>query len=155
MENKTLKIENAQVLFKNFSGRETEFNRAGERNFSVIIPDQELAEVLASQGWNIKTLRPKDEGDMPTPFVSVKIRFNDKGPNIYMITRAGKTRLDEASVATLDMVEFKTCDLIINPYEYHLRTGDHGISAYLKTMYVVVEEDEFAYKYADDFPIDE
>ena len=28
-----LRIENARVIFRNFSGRETEFNRAGQRNF--------------------------------------------------------------------------------------------------------------------------
>lgn len=155
MENKTLKIENATVMFKNFSGRETEFNRAGDRNFSVIIPDPQLAEALAAEGWNVKALKPKDEGDAPAYFISVKVRFNDKGPQVYMITRRGKTKLDEASVSTLDMVEFRTCDLIINPYPYQLRTGARGISAYLKTMYVVVEEDEFADKYADDTPFDE
>ena len=144
-----LKIGNARILFRNFAGREKKFNRKGDRNFCVVIEDPAQAQKLANDGWNIR-VRPAREGEKdPLCYLPVAVRFDNYPPNIYMKTRRNRTRLDEEAVESLDYAEIRDIDLIINPSVWEAN-GKTGIKAYLKTMYVVIEEDEFAEKYASD-----
>ena len=144
-------IEDARLIFKNFSGEESKFNRAGNKNFCVIL-DHDMAEDLVAEGWNIKYLRPREDGEEPTPYLQVTVAYGNIPPKVIMIAGRNKTPLDNVSIGTLDYAEIANVDLVIRPYNWEVN-GKQGIKAYLKTMYVEIEQDAFASKY--DFDDDE
>lgn len=148
-------IENADIMFKNFSGRETKYNREGNRNFCVVIDDPDQAQALAEDGWNIRFLAPREEGERPIHYLQVAVRFDVFPPNVYKVTKKNKVLLDEESINCLDKAELRNVDLVIRPRQWDVGEKT-GIKAYLKTGYFVLEEDEFADKYTNlDFPEDE
>ena len=152
MEN--ISIENAELLkgpFLNFSGKANKYNREGDRNFCIVIEDPEFAESLINDGWNIKTLTPKDEQDDPLLYLPVACKYGDYPPEIWLVQGHSKTLLDEDSINCLDYAEIENVDIIINPYHWGpLPDGAEGIKAYVKKMWVTIAMDDFASKYEFD-----
>ena len=153
MERRTedLEIENAELRFRNFSGKGGKFNNEGNRNFCVLINPAD-AEALKAEGWNIRTLKPKNPDDEEVPYMQVKVNYDGfSKPIVYIITEIDgkpvkKNKLGEDDIDILDYAEIKKVDMVIRPYNY--QTPDRsGIKGYLKSMFVTIKEDKFASKY--------
>lgn len=138
-----LQMDNVRIVYRNFSGLGSKFNREGDRNFSVIIEDEDMARELIDAGWNVKIKEPRDEGDIPFMHLPVKIKFNDRGPNVYLQSGGNRVKLDEESVSCLDDVDILNVDLDLRPYDWEVN-GKNGRTAYLHSMCVTQEVDRFA-----------
>jgi len=144
-EAKNFKIEDARIIFRNFEGKEGPYNKAGDRNFAVILPD-DIAEAMEADGWNVKWLEPREEGDTATAYIQVGVRFDIRPPRIVMLTQTTRTQLDEHSVETLDWADIQTADLIARGYDWSVN-GKTGTKAYLQTLFITIVEDELEQKY--------
>lgn len=150
-----LSIENARIIFRNFSGKPDKFNsQGGKRTFCVVIDNLDDADRLEAAGWNIKRFNKRDDEEEPGAYLPIKVSYNSFPPHIYICANKRKTLLNEDTVGTLDYADISSVDIIISPYHYDV-SGRQGISAYVKTMYVNVIVDEFASKYEDDDDIEE
>lgn len=143
-------LERRRLVFRNFSGAAGPFNVAGHRNFCVILGHDE-AEEMHNEGWNIKHLKPREEGDLPQPYIKVKVNFASKGipPRVILITSKGKTQLTEDMLLLLDWADIENVDLIFRAWRWNQPSGSSGVSAYLKAIYVTIREDALEIKYKD------
>lgn len=145
-------IENARLLYRNFNGVEKEYNRDGDRNFCVIIPNRQVAEAMARDNYNIKIKEPftpageePEEGLVGEPYVQVKVSYKGRAPEIYLVgEKTGrKTLLTEDVVGLLDSIVVVTADLQISPYNW--KPG--RVTAYLRKMYIMQQEDHLDMKW--------
>ena len=144
-----LQIDDARIIYRNFAGEATKFNRAGDRNFAVVIPDQETADALVDQGWNVKIKPPREDGDDPFMFLPVKIKFNNNGPRVYLRTGSRRNRLDEESICCLDDIDIESVDLDIRPYDWEVN-GKHGRTAYLQGAEIFQKLDRFTARFEEE-----
>ncbi|MCM1363427.1 MAG: hypothetical protein NC215_00385 [Ruminococcus sp.] len=154
-----LQIDDAKIIFRNFAGEKSKFNRDGDRNFAVVIPDQETADKLIDMGWNVKIKSAREEGEDPFMYLPVKVKFNDHGPIICLTTGSRRIKLEEDMVSMLDHIDILNVDLDIRPYDWVVQEGTpdekFGRTAYLKGMNVTQKYDRFAELLAEEeFPED-
>lgn len=142
----TLIMKNAKIRFRNFAGRPDEYTREGDRSFALVIEDEDLANKLREDGWNVKMRLPKEEGAEPWYYLKVKVNFDGIPPKIVEVTSLNRVALNEDTVGILDTAELKRVDVEVSPYHWDFG-GRSGITGYLKTMYATIEEDPFAAMY--------
>jgi len=146
-DQKQVLVENAKLIFRNFEGREAQFNSAGDRNFSLVL-DKKLAEQMKAEGWRVKQLRAREEGEEGDYHIKVIVNYKKgRPPQCILVTSRNRTELGPDEVGMLDLADIKNVDLIINGFWSDMNGG--GYSAYLKTIFVTVNEDALQLKYAD------
>lgn len=144
-----VEIDDAVLVFKNFEGRGDKFNREGDRNFAIRIPNQEIADEFIAAGWNVRIKPPREEGEDPFIYLPVKIKFNERGPAVYLHSGRAINRLEEDTVGMLDNVDILSVDLDIRPYDWDVN-GKTGRTAYLQSIHVTQNIDRFAARYAEE-----
>ena len=151
-----LQIDDARICFRNFKGEGSMYNNEGDRNFSLVIPDEEIAEALKNDknefgaGWNVKIRAPREEGEAPFMHLPVKVKYTDRsGPKVYLISGKNRVQLDEDTIGMLDDIDIKSVDLDIRPYDGEGRFGAFR-AAYLQSIYVTQEVDRFAARFAEE-----
>lgn len=155
--NAKITIRDAQIApykFRNFEGRETEYNRAGDRNF-VIFLDKALAQQLEAGGAPVSWKADRfNDGEMRAQ-MKVHVKYRDRRgnpmipPKVVLVTRKNQTQLTEETIGMLDQADIEKCDLILQQYANGATMGPEN-SVALKTMYVTLSEDEFADEYRMD-----
>lgn len=147
-----LSLNHVRVIFRNFSGAQTQYNRSGDINFCVNLSDNlDLANDLLKEGWNVKIKPAKDEESSDFAYLQVKVKFGFKPPVIYL-DREGLAveplKIDEDNISMLDDIDIVDIDIDIVPYDWEV--GDkRGRAAYLKGMYVRQNVNRFEQRYVN------
>ncbi|MBE6724921.1 MAG: hypothetical protein E7576_06965 [Ruminococcaceae bacterium] len=150
-----LKIENLSnrnIIYRNFSGRTSQYNKNGDLKFTIVIGDQDAAQMLSSYGWNVKVKPPRNEGEEPFCTLDVKIRLDLDWarPKIKQFTRGGSVWIDASNIKNFDDAEFETVDLVLRQYAWSNGRGESGISAQLSEMYARIAEGVLEAKWAEE-----
>lgn len=141
-----LQIEDARIIYRNFAGIGSKYNREGDRNFAVIIPNQEIADELIADGWAVKIKPPRDEDESPFMYLPVKVKFNNRGPAAYVKSGNSVQRLNKDTIGMLDEIDIQSVDMDLRAYDWEVN-GKTGRSAYLQAINVIQNIDRFGAQY--------
>lgn len=140
-------LKDVPIRFRNFAGNAGQYNAQGQRNFCALL-DPDTANAMRQDGWNIKQLKPREEGDLPQDYIKVKVNFSGpKPPKVYVVNSRGRSQFSEDMLPMLDWADFAKVDVILNPYKYSVN-GNEGVTAYLQTIFCFIREDELELEYA-------
>lgn len=175
--NGNLNVEQAGMIYKNFSGKPTKVNPAGgKRTFSLVLT-KEYAERLDAQGWNIKVKEIRDQlqdGEMTrtvswgdyinnyqTEFdhalIYTEIVVNENSeypPRIYKVSEFNGEKtmalVPPEQWFRMDESELMNVDIVIHPYTHGRSIANPDAKkGYLKSMYAMaVPVNDFGGKYA-------
>lgn len=150
LDNGVLEINNARITACNFAGAEDMYNREGDRNFLLMFDDAEIANRLMDMGWPVKIKPSRVEGGDPFMFMKIKVVFNDRGPTAVLVTGGKAMLLNESTIHRLDRISRGRVDLDIRPYDWTMRDGKSGRTAYLNGIKVWQNIDRFAAELAEE-----
>lgn len=142
-----VEIDDARIIWPNFSGAPTDYNRdGGKPEFNIVIPDDELAQALLDAGWNVKIRPPRDVDEQPLRTLKIKVGFRGyRPPSIWIVAGENRSKVTEDTLHRLDKISIDHVDLDISPYH----SNGHQ-TAYLQGMVVYKRMDRFEERFADE-----
>ena len=135
------RLEHAYIprgTFRNFSGAVSEFNKAGVRKFSILLPD-EVAQEMEEIGWYIRHRPSRNEEDGTMNILDIEASYDTKDgrfqpPIVKVISWDGaETLLKEETIGVLDHMDIEDATVEIRPYNWEVN-GKSGCKAYLQQM---------------------
>jgi hypothetical protein len=145
----TVTFRDAPIIFKNFTGEKRQYNNEGNRNFSIMMREEDALN-MKSAGWNIKALKMHEDDDEQLYHIKVAVSYANQPPQIWLVTGKGshRTLLSEGLIGMLDRLDSVKIDLVISAFDWEVN-GNTGRKAYLQSLYFHQYEDELALEYAD------
>lgn len=147
----SLSVEGARILWTNFAGRPTKYNQAGgKRTFNLVL-DRDTADTLSADGWNVREIEPKNEGDEPTYVTEVTVMFGQFPPKVYLVDSVTNRmhQLNEETIGQLDNIDIENVDVMVRPYNHGVQNArGTTIKGYVKSLYVTQDNSDFNGKYA-------
>lgn len=146
----TIVLEDVRILFRNFRGEGSLYNREGDRNFAILLDDPAIRETLEEGGWKITQLKPRNDEEVPNSILKVTVNIKTGRPaKVYLLTSRGRNALDEKTMSAADYAEIEGVDVTLRPFDWNIN-GISGRSAYLQTAFIKIVEDPLELKYAED-----
>lgn len=157
MIGKTIAIDNTRFIYQTqFSGDPTK-DRFGDarRKCNILIPDMEQVRDLIKAGFTVRETKPRPDEDLadfqPEYFVTAILKYRNRNgmpvkypPKVYLVNENDEPVLQsEDTIALLDDMRIRNVNVILNPYEYD--PANHGMSLYIRTMYVEQDMDDDPY----------
>lgn len=160
--NNELKLEGVRLIWRNFAGEKKLFNETGKRQFSIPL-DEPMALELREMGWNVRDNQKKvDAGEAAELLYHLGVTVKMDGrvpPRMFVVAQkwsetdqkqiSVRTLIDDKDVpaSVLDFAPIEYVDLILRPFNWDVN-GKQGVSAYLKTLFAFLRQDELESKYA-------
>lgn len=147
-------VKNACIMFTNFAGEKDRFNM-GKPQFNLVLTE-EAARDLQADGWNVRIMPAREEGESPTYMTNINVAFSSDGrrnPTIKLYSSLdGKRvcrRLSAETIGVLDDIRLERINLRIGSFNYD---GDkYTMKGYLHELQAVqkAEQTSFDDDYAD------
>lgn len=154
-DNHTIEVENASILWPDFTGRVTPYHKVlGEkRTFNLVLNDamlQALAEWQTATGvkFNIHPVNVYSDNDVKVKgvqqivmyYINVKVNMdNEYPPIVKLFTTYGDKKssclLNRDTIGQLDAIDIEEADIVLNCYTSQMHPD--CCSAYLKKAYVI------------------
>jgi hypothetical protein len=148
-------IEDVKFIYRtNFAGEERPpYDDAGDRYFNAGIPDEETAQRMLADGWNVKWTSPSKTATpeviaefVPEPFIVVHLGFKFRAPQIILIRDGKPSVITEKNTSLLDSTDFEGVDIVVRARRHEMNGG--GYKAWLAEFYGTVKLSDMGKKYA-------